>query len=1034
MMTRLFGFTFLCLTLCSLTLHAQEGISVSGKVSSADGEDLIGVSVVIQGTTTGVITDLNGNYTIRVPSGESVLVFSYVGYAEQSVVVGDRTRIDIVMEEKAFLLDELVVVGYGIRKKANVVGAISSVGGEELSRRPMADLSQAMQGQASGLTIVRNSGAPGADVDIRIRGTGTINNSSPLFIVDGVITDDINHLNSSDIESVQVLKDAASAAVYGARGANGVILVTTRKGETGKTKVRLDYTGGVESYWKNIEVLDSYDYRVLNEYMNNPQIENRYLVMGREAYYNEFEDINWLNDISRTGYYTNANLSISGGTENMNYFMSYNNLYQRGLVLNSDYMRHNVTFNASTNIFKKSSLTFKSFYSGSKTNSQPVGPQSIFKSALTSAPVNKYSPEYGTLTANPYNTAISGKSPSESRRFDVSATLHVPLFKGLDYKSLFALSNGSNPSNTFNVRNEQWLVHVPGWEESQTNKIIEVLRQSTKFQWDNILSYNGSSGGHSYGMLAVSSIESYQSRFIRGEINSILSNNPDLSYINSGSSNQIVRGEPALSRSVGFVGLVNYNYLEKYLLEVNVRADASSKFTKENRWGIFPSAMLGWRISQEDFFRSALPWVDQLKLRLTYGNAGNNRIPDNTIFTMMNLGLYYPFGTDDFFIIRDGIAPNTLGNPGILWEKTTTYNAGLDYLFLNKFFGSIDYFQRFTSDMLLRVPVVDMTGMDSYPFQNAGDVKNWGTEIEAGFRQRIIRDLQVEFSGNISFIRNRVTRLGTRNSPVYDGNIGQNNFGQVTKTQVGGEIGAFWGYVTDGLYTTIEEVMADNLIATGVLPENMVGTLRFVDLNKDGIIDEQDRTLIGSPHPDFEYGFNMNFSYKGFELRMNWFGRYGNEIYNYMAYELENFAGGGRNIRKDVMGKFFNDGRYWVDDYYLPLNTSSDANPVQGFTAIQNINYRNKPSDYFIRDASFFRLSDISLSYRFPQEVLSRMGMSELRLNVGAKNLLTVTPYDGLDPEVGIRPGTEGRSTSMGIDFGTYPQARTFFFGLNIGI
>ena len=1056
------------LFLCTFAL-AQQGIPVSGTVTSQDGEALIGVNIVVKGTTIGAVTDLDGNYTIEAPEGNAILTFSYVGFVEVEVPVENRTGINIVMEEETLNLDEIVVVGYGVKKKSNLIGSVSSISSEDIADRPVSGLSQALQGKSAGVNITSNSGAPGEGVTIRIRGVGTVNNADPLYVVDGVIVENINNLSPNDIESVEVLKDAASAAIYGSRGANGVVLVSTKSGQIGRTRVNVDYKYTMDSYAKVIPVLETYDYRIMYELaqgdQSNYDIAKSFVDMGEEQYYSLYpERINWIDEISQNALSHDVNVNVSGGNEDVTYYFGYNYFGQDGLVKTSEFSRNNLNFKTDARLFGDVRFGVKAFYSGSRQSKVPEGNNSIFKDAMDFAPRNKFDPTYGVLTDNPLSRLYTNHNLDQDDLFQFDASLVVPFLENFNFTSKFSYRHNStkleefdeqNPffdyyyENSFMTQNNTVPDQAIGGTSKQSQSVItHEYYKGSKVLWDNILDYQLRNDLHQLGITAVSSIESFSSTRLTAEAVSEIETVEQAAYPNTAVFKEDIGGGPTTWTAVGFITRVSYNYDERYLLEGSMRADASSNFDKENRWGYFPSAMAGWRISQESFMEN-MDWINQLKLRASWGNAGNNRIGVQDRYTIMDYGNRYVFGTEAHYALLDGIAPNGIGNPGIRWERTTTYNLGLDLGLFQHIYANLDYYHRYTYDMLLRVPVVASSGMNSasdYPLQNGGDVLNRGGDFELGYRT-IKGDFRFDLSANLSFYRNEVLSLGMVDDPVYGGNVGKASMGNITKTEVGGEIGAFYGYLVDGVYDNVSDIVnGPQAEEAGNFPETYLGRLRFVDLNQDGRLDDSDKTIMGSPHPDFTYGLNMNVSYKGFSFNMFWMGVQGIDAFNVMKYDV-NFMrtsnGEGTNLRADLIGEIYNpdesgllsNGNVFVfpTDLY-PVVTGQYAEPSIWNNKQNDANFNNRPSSYFIEDASYLRLSDVTLSYNFPKSMIDRLGLSSLRIYVGGKNLLTITNYSGLDPEVGNKSGQAGNSINMGMDYGNFPQSRALFFGVNIGI
>jgi TonB-linked SusC/RagA family outer membrane protein len=633
-------------------------------------------------------------------------------------------------------------------------------------------------------------------------------------------------------------------------------------------------------------------------------------------------------------------------------------------------------------------MDVKAFYSGSKQNHVPEGGSSIFRQALDAVPRYMYDPVFGIMTNNPLSALENNYDYHQKDLFQCDVNLNVPILENLTFTSKFSYRHRADKTELFDPQDpffehfyesafmtDQAEASSSVTDRGSKDNISEIdhsYNKNSKLLWDNILDYNVELNMHRIGFTAVSSIESYTGTSL------LASAIAEIEYVNSAAYPDAaafweeISGGPTNWTGVGFIGRLNYNYDERYLLEGSMRADASSNFAKENRWGYFPSALAGWRISQESFLDN-MPWINQLKIRVSWGNAGNSRIGTQDRYTIMHYGYQYALGPEWKYGVVDGIAPRGVGNPGIQWEKTTTYNVGLDLGLFQHIYASADYYRRYTYDMLLRVPVVSSSGMNEngdYPLQNGGDVLNKGGDLEVGYKT-FRGDFRFDLSANISYYRNEVLALGVIDDPVYGGNVGKASMGNITRTEVGGEIGAFYGYRVDGVYNNVDDIVnGPQGSEAGVVTERYLGRLKFVDLNQDGQLDDADKTIIGSAHPDFTYGLNLRMDYKGFNLKINWMGVQGIDVFQVMKYDV-NFMRDNSNIRADLMGgEIYNhyeagellDGSpFYYPEEYLPMNRDPYAEPSIDNRGQSDANFNTRPSSYFIEDNSYLRLSDVVL-------------------------------------------------------------------------
>jgi TonB-linked SusC/RagA family outer membrane protein len=1023
--------------------YGQNPVSVKGSVlDSKNSEPLIGVSVKEKGTTNGAITDLDGRFSLTTASN-ATLVFNYLGYAEKEINLAGKTDLVVLMEEKTELLDEVVVIGYGVQKKSDLTGSISSISGKEVNNVPVATVLQALQGKAAGVTIIQNTGAPGSTTTIKIRGTGTVNDADPLYVVDGFIVDRIDHLNPNDIANVEIFKDAASSSIYGARGANGVVMITTKSGEKTGIQITFDSYVGFSTPWKTIPVLDIEQYALMQDYINGTDL---YSVQGKlyyskdpvtqELYYNErkFNDIdtirrgspaNWWDAITQTGIKQQHNLTVSGGNEKNKYIVSSSYYDEKGIVNTSDYNRFNTRMNLNSKLANWLLFTANMAYSWENKEKVPEGQNSVLKIALYQNPmVLTYNERGYWRGGHPLAILDWNHDNDKKHRLDMNMSLNAQIGKLLNYQ--FKLSDYIVPEITSRYSEVTKLD-----EDFATNDLSSVYQRqkfTNKWEMNNLLTFAWNNGVHDVTVLAGQIIEGHKESFQESLKRGTASNEPYLWFLSSAYTGDKTYGFDREWTAVGFVGRINYNLLDRYLFQANFRADASSLFSEKNRWGYFPSVSFGWKFTSEPFMQNQ-QWLSFGKLRIGWGQLGNNRIDELARYTLLNMQYNYPYGVGNH-TLNPGITAISIGNPDIRWEKTETANIGLDLgFFKNRLNFSVEVFNRLTTDMLLRVPVPISAGLNDAPMVNAGSVRNRGVELSINHRNNIDQ-FRYEIGINASYIKNEVVSLGTGNEPVWGGWLNESNINDfVTKTDVGRPIGSFYGYVTNGIFNTEEEIRASAQYDYGKNDFEQTtrpGDFRFIDLNGDGQITAEDRTYLGSPMPDFVFGIPLSFGYRNFDLNIFFQGQTGNKVFNVMDYYLNN-AASGYNLYADIREKQWS-GQLRDDRAFLPLNLNGSVPDLR----YVDLNRNFRASDFMLKDGSYMRLKELRLTYNFDKKVCSKLFMQDLSVFIGAYNLLTFTRYNGFDPEIGKVAGTEGDNLNQGIDHGTYPQSRTVTIGFKI--
>ncbi|MCC8199551.1 MAG: TonB-dependent receptor [Tannerellaceae bacterium] len=1031
----------------------QQTKRITGIVTDQKGDPLIGVNVTVKEGTTGTITDVEGNYQIENLPSHATLSFSYIGYLTQEIQVGTQSIIHITLLEDTQALDEVVVVGYGSFKKRDLTGAISQVKGEDIASLPLRSAADALQGKAAGVTIISSSGSPGSMGTVRIRGVGTINSNEPLYVVDGLPQEDIRWLNARDIESLEVLKDASSQAIYGARAANGVILISTKKGSSAEnynTSIEFDMSIGFQNIPKRYDMLDAAGFM---EYRNRA-----YAVAGKElmddfATAEKRERIltfleknggragtDWWKETTRSTLETpiqNYNLALSGGMSKLRYRTSFGYMSQEGILRGSDYDRLNgrlnldsevtpwMNFSANINVIYESrrNITENDAYTGtvfSTVTADPITP--VYRDNLVDIPdflyarlMDRYEPTNpwfryaGVLYSNKPNTVAQTDRRAENVWTGIQTKSNVAgeikLFPFLTFKSTIAvdlirgLSSGFDPS-----------YYLDGDEYNTYTKVSRTSYNTDYWVFDNYFTYNQKFDKHTVNAMVGTSAEKKRYEEISASKEGMVNNDPSQRILNAGTINPAASGYITTQTLNSYFGRLFYSYNDRYMVTGNIRYDGSSAFAKGNKWGVFPSVSARWNFSEEKFLHT-IDWLSQGKLRIGWGEIGNQNLK-NTSGAYLNTykdGSYYLFG--------NSLAPtlsglrNQVGNPDLKWETTRQWDLGIDLAFFD---GSLklnfDYFDRQTSDMLVQVPLPTTLGLPNNPWMNTGSVSNRGVEVTIGYDGIAGKEFNYHINGNISTYRNQVKSLGSgANIPGKDIHLGYYTY---TMIEPGMPIGYFYGFKTDGVFQTQEEI--DHYIHNGqvVMPGAKPGDLKFIDLNGDGKLDDEDRTLIGNPHPDFTFGLTVGGEYKGFDFSLFFQGSIGNDILNIIKYDI--YSGTGwYNAPKDILTT------YW--------NGAGSTNKNFAIDADSRMNL--EMSEWYVEDGSYVRLKNIQLGYTIPRQITRKFSLNTLRIYVAAQNLFTITGYSGLDPEIGE---VNNNPLYTGVDMGFYPQARTYMFGLNM--
>ncbi len=1004
--------------------YAQER-AISGTVTSEEEGGLPGVNILLKGTTVGTVTDVDGNYRISVEEEDPILVFSAVGYTTEEVSVGNQSTIDMLMLPDITSLSEVVVVGYGTQDRARVTGAISSVSSEEINQLPVPSVEQALQGRAAGVTVT-NNGAPGEGANVRIRGIGTVGNNDPLYVIDGVPAGGLNSINPNDIESVEVLKDASAAAIYGSRAANGVILITTKRGQAGDTKVSVDSYYGVQNVWKRLDVLNTAQYipyateiqqnagLPVPSRLSDPEIRNR--------------DIDYQDELFRAAPIQDHNVSVSGGNDRSTFLIGGGYFNQQGTMIGTDFerisLRANSEFKVGSRVKVGQTLTV-AFTERNREAGGGTG-RSLVEHAIKSPPYQEiYDPNNlggfngpDQVDNNDAENPILIQSLITDRNEDVkllgTAYAEVNIIEGLNFKSLVGLDMNFSYDYGFEPAYVAGDFHSRGFAA-----LDERRRQFTSPLFTNSLTYDRTFGKHTIGLLAVAEQQTFNNRDLRVQGQNPLSN--DIRVINGldpGSVN--ARGGLTEWALISYIGRANYSFADRYLLSASIRRDGSSRFGTGRKWGTFPSASVGWRLSEEGFM-DGVSAISDLKLRASWGETGNQNIGDYQYIPVFSSNFSYQFDGS----LAPGTTINALANEIVQWETTTMRNLGVDVgLFNDRVSFSAEYFFNTTEDMLVNVPLATSLGYDNAPSVNAGTVENQGLEFALGVRSGQ-SDFQWSVNANASFVRNEVVTLGGGEpipGPQFESD-------PLTWTEEGEPIAYYFGWQVDRLFQAedFEEGEDGKLVLREGIPSQgnaAPGDIKFRDINDDGNITNDDRTRIGNPFPDVTYGITATLNYKGFDANIFIQGVSGNEIYFTQLYDLEG------------MTRVFNAGP-GVINRWTPVNTNTDI--PRGISGDPNRNTR--ASDRFLFDGSYARLKNIQIGYSLPTSLLESFGngfVSNVRVYLGAQNLLTITDYPGYDPEIGSRKGLGGpnnrdQTLGFGIDWGQAPQARTYLVGVQVG-
>lgn len=1032
--TLLFSFGFLLIT-CSLT---GQSVAVSGTVtSSEDQQPMIGVSVVVKGTQQGVTTDYEGRYAIEV-APDAVLQFNFIGFQTIEQSVAGRQVIDVIMTTDEKLLEDVIVVGYKKEIKSNVSSAISSVKAKDIENLPMLGLDQALQGQAAGVQVTQSTGAPGDDIAVRIRGAGTLGNNNPLYVIDGVpTTGNINMFAISDIESIQVLKDGASASIYGARSANGVIVITTKKGKSGAPTFNFDSYYGIQEANRLPELLNKTEYLTIrNEAITNSnELRDpiRQLPTYDPAIVDTLADTDWLSEVFRVAPTQRHSLSASGGGENSSFYILGEYFNQEGVFRKQGFDKYLLRFNGELGSKKfkignniSIAYTSRDVIGSSGDGAGPGNELSGIRYALIAAPVFPVYDDNGNIiktSALLGDPSLYGDGNANPVAFINATDWNIQRYRLFgnvfaEYNLLDNLKIRTNLGTDLLFQSETIFKERLSVAIYDPTSLSRGNVTDRNLVWNNTIDYVeafGAEDQHNLSLLLGMEAIDNHTDYLGASANNFFSSDPNFRFIDNSNNEELGNlSASGISTEWGllsFFGQLGYNYKSRYVVNLSVRRDGSSRFGPANRWGTFPAVSVAWNVSQEPFFN--VNALNTLKLRASYGQLGNQEIGLYPYSSLVETGnITYVFG--DQVVTGAQLVEN--GNSNIKWETTTQTDYGIEMGFLeDKITLVADYYNKRTEDVLVRVPIPQSAGDFSPPYVNAGTVENKGFELGLSFRNNL-GDLRYEISANIATVRNKVLSIaGTE--PLLGG-FGLSD-GPITRTEPGYPLGSFYLYEMEGIFQTQEEINA-HAIQTPDREETRPGDIKFKDLNADGIIDDKDRAHLGNPFPDFTYGMNLSLNYKNFDLSALVQGVQGNDVY----FLYGNFA-------YETQLRGFNSYAA-ILDRWTPTNTDTDIPRV----TVDDKNRNRRPSTRFLEDGSYLRLRNITLGYNL-KGLIKTDKIKEFRLYVSAQNLLTATKYSGLDPEIQANTNdTRGYDVSsdlaVGIDWGTVPAPRIILFGMNL--
>ena len=1016
--------------------------TIEGKVVDSYGNPIAGVGVFQKGSNYGVVSDNDGHFVFYAGENEVTLVFSMLGYETKEIVSGNASNLVVSLADSLDYLEESVVIGYGTTTKKDLTGAVGVVKSTEFAGMSVTSANNILQGKVAGVTVSASSGAPGSGSVTRIRGIGTINSSdAPLYVVDGLPQSGIDYLNPNEIETITVHKDASAVAIYGSRAANGVILVTTKSGSKGE-RMTVSYDGSIaiQNPWKRPYMLNAEEYITYRNMAADNAGKDRLPAFATEENIEKVlnfvekntgsrEGTDWWKEIMhQNAPMQNHSVSINGGTEKLAFSSTLSYTGQDGIVKGTNYQRiswrsninaqvnDRINFSANFGVFDETRLLTDENNPVTGTiftamAADPITP--VFRNNLVDVPdflsniylgyepMNKYSQYAGILFSNKRNPVAQIERMRQSTYGSLSvrggANLEIKLLDVLKFNSRFGMDLGRGYTDGF-----QPSYQLSPSDYANENTVIESNTRSNYMVWEQTLNYDQQIGKFKLGALLGTSAEETKVRTSSASIQGTPNNDPSMAILSAGTINQAVSGYPYSNALLSFFGRATVNYSDKYLFAVNLRADGSSKFAPGYRWGVFPSVSAAWRLSEEAFMESTRSWLDEAKIRASYGHIGNQNIAGGSYQSTYGTNIWnrYQFGNAQTVYIASGRL--SVGNASLMWETSKQFDLGVDVgLLRGKLDITADYFSKEICNMLMQEPQPTTLGYPNDPYANVGTMLNRGWEFSVNWNDKL-GDFSYGINANISTYQNTVLSLG--NGEAIYGTAYLTDM-VVTKTEVGMPVGYFYGYVTNGIFQNEEQVEG-----SAQREVSKPGDIRFKDIVPDDVLDDNDRTMIGNPWPDFVYGLTFNMAYKGFDFSMFIQGSQGNDILNMKMYDLES-----GNAYVNAPKGFLE--RSWTGE-----GTSDRFHRI---SEEQGLN--QSVSDYFVEDGSYMRIKNLQLGYSLPSQLVRKVGLNQLRVYISAQNLLTLTKYSGLDPEMG-----SSSPLTNGIDRGYYPQARVFSMGVNL--